>query len=843
MQRNIFSPKVQDPADDVLSSFFYKTSQIILMIVLGLVPVFFVPGVYAALGFTKIFFLTIGIFAALIFACLAALRSGEIRTYLPLPLLFFWLFSLFAVVSALLSGDSQDSLFGVAFEVGTAGFLVLMSTVMTISLVISGSKKSFSRFFWLSLASASVVLVLYILRLIFGVDFLSFGIFNSNSISAIGSLNDLALYAGLIIMVILVATPRLASSLLIMSAVSVLTLASLFVISVSNFSSVWMTIGFASLLTFLYLVAKDTWLKSAEDESPALPTNRFVLVLVAVICLVSGAFIVSGDYLGGKISNMTGVSYLEVRPSLTATFDVTRNVYKNNILFGTGPNRFEDAWRQYKDPVINGTQFWNTNFSSGNSFVSTLFVTTGLLGTIIFLVFILSFLHLGYKLIFLSKSKNPTWNFVGLVSFTAAIYLWLMTFLYTPGTAIMLLAAIATGFTFAVWVNFRPDAGIVINVAHSRQHGFLLIASALVVIVSSTVVFIKLNKQYASQVMFSEAIVELSSSGNVDSYDKALVKVSGYDDKQDIYVSERARLRLAELNRLRSIAEPTENDQTLYVKALEEGIGLADLAVKLDATNPYNQALHGSFYGLVDSSANEAVQARRDGAFANAKKLDPTNPEYYVLEAQIASQSGDFTKARENLNQAVNLKGNYTDALFMLSQLDIQEGNATSAIATTLAIISIEPYNPGRYFQLGLLLLSNSNLSDAILAFEAAVQLDTNYANARYMLALSYLDTNRIADALEQLKIVQISNPENQELSGLIAQVENGETVKTNELNGVPVKDPNATSQDGEATVANEAPDTDLVTPVNRVPKAPAGENNNPAPANASGEGEETTLP
>ncbi|MEZ4195339.1 MAG: tetratricopeptide repeat protein [Candidatus Paceibacterota bacterium] len=801
MQRNIFSPKVEDASEDTLSVFFHKASLVILVGTFGLLPVLFIPGVFAPIGFTKVLFLSIGLFASLIFACLGVLRSGKVRTYLPLPLTLFWGFSLFSLVSALLSGDVSDSLYGAAFEVHTAGFMIIMAMIMTMALVISGSKKSFSRFFWLLTVSVSLVLVHYLSRLALGTDFLSFGIFNSNSISIIGNLNDLALLAGLVLVFVLMTANKFSESYSKMAVVSVITIFSLMILATANFSFIWMILGFVSLLTFLYLVAKDTWLKPTNEETLTTPVSRFVMVLVATVCVVSGAFVVSGDYLGQKVTELTGVSYLEVRPSLSATFAITQHVYQDNILLGAGPNRFEDAWRQYKDPVINETQFWNTNFSSGNGFVSTLFVTTGLVGVVLFLVFFLSFLYLGYKLVFVSKVKSSSWNFVGTLAFVSACYLWLMTFLYTPGAFVMSLVAIATGLTLAVWVQTRPEAGAVINVAYSKQHGFLLIASAVVVIVTATALFINVNQKYSAQVAFADAIVELSTTNDLAEYDKSLIKASEHNPKQDIYVVERARLRLAELNRLRTLTDPTENDQAEYVKRLEEGIELARLAVTLDPSNPFNQALLGSFYGFIGGVDNVEVLERRNEAFARAKSLDPTNPEYAVLEAQLASQLGDLATARTSLNEAVKLKSNYTDALYLLSQLDIQEGNATSAIATTLSIISIEPNNPGRYFQLGILLLANNNLSDAIISFETAVALDPNYANARYMLALSYLDTNRIEEALVQLKTVEVSNPDNQELKALIAQVEGGDYVRPDVGSGVPVKDASATAQEGDVTV------------------------------------------
>ena len=68
MHRNIFSPKVQGQADDTLSVFFHKISQITMVFVFGLLPLFFVPSIYVSLGLMKSFFVIVGLFATIIFA-------------------------------------------------------------------------------------------------------------------------------------------------------------------------------------------------------------------------------------------------------------------------------------------------------------------------------------------------------------------------------------------------------------------------------------------------------------------------------------------------------------------------------------------------------------------------------------------------------------------------------------------------------------------------------------------------------------------------------------------------------------------------------------------------------
>ncbi len=818
MHDNIFSPKVQEVNADALSTFFFQGAQIVLIVVLGLLPFFFVPQLSVSLGFMKAMFVSAGVYIALILACLAILRRGKLNIHFPLPVLFFWVFALSAVVSSLLSGDTLDSMFGNGFDIHSSSFFILLASVMTLSLVFVGSKGAVIRMLLVLGLSAILIYLFSILRLIFGPDFLSLGVFNSSFITPVGSLNDLALYAGLVLIVILVAIQRVPANVLTRSIIATLTVLSLILLAVVNFSFLWMIIGFLSLLTFLYLVAKDTWLL-ASDTLVNTPTPRFALGIVALICLVSGAFIVSGDYIGSQVSKVTGVSYLEVRPSFSATLEIAKSVYKDNALTGIGPNKFEDAWRMYKDPVINQTQFWSTDFNSGISYVVTVFINTGLMGMVFFLAFILTFLYTGFRLFFTPKSIDQNWNTVGLIVFSASTYLWIMTFFYTPGATILVLAALATGLTSAIAFTQVAKPTRMLNVSHSRQHGYILIALNLLVIVSATAGFITLNKHFFAQVSYTSALKSLASNSDLLAYDNALAEVSARVPGQDVYLFERAQVRLAELDRLNALTEPTNNDRQYFEQALVEGIQLSKDAITLDRTNPYNHALLGGFYGLLTEAQYEGVSELRHSAFAEARRFDPLNPQYDLIEARQVAQAGNMGQARGYLDEAIKLKNNYTDALFFLSQIDIQEGNATSAIATTQAIISIEPNNPTRRLQLGLLQIATGDLEGATQSLKNALILDPNYANARYILALTHLDLKQPELALEQLRIVAETNPDNADLKELIEQVESGNYTNSNISSTVPVKDDGGVEQTDDQTVSKEPPKTDLVSPVNRVPK------------------------
>ncbi|MFT5849846.1 MAG: tetratricopeptide (TPR) repeat protein, partial [Patiriisocius sp.] len=275
---------------------------------------------------------------------------------------------------------------------------------------------------------------------------------------------------------------------------------------------------------------------------------------------------------------------------------------------------------------------------------------------------------------------------------------------------------------------------------------------------------------------------------------------------------------LAKMNSLLGLAEPTTEQQQAFQSAAANGVNAAQLAVDTDPTNPLNHSTLGSVYSLLAAAGVEGAGDRAKEAFAAARSFDPTNPSYSLLEAQLSSRVGDLEGARTSAIAAVQLKQNYTDALFFLTQLDIASGNVADAITTTRAIISLEPNNPARYYQLGVLESSAENLEGAIAAFSRAVVLDPNYANARYFLGLALIQDGQTDAALEQMKVVLTLNPENTDIAGLVAQLESGETFDAPQTATETIAEPEAVSGDDESVTTTGASDTPLVSTVNTAP-------------------------
>ena len=808
-------PATEDKIELSLRSFAQNS----VMVVFGLLPLFFIPVAFAPFGYTKTLLVIVGVLVSLIFFSLSVLRSGRLAVQMPWALVAFWGVAILSVVAALLSGDTLDSFVGDTLGVHTALFTLLLAGVVSIAALVGQTKTTIMRMYILLTASAVVLGLFHILRLVFGADALSLGVFTGATSTPLGGWNDLGLFFGLSILLSLVALEQLPLTKpgkLLFSAVIGFSLLMLMVV---NFFAIWLVLGLVSLVVLMYTLTKDRFSEGTMQMATEEPSISMQSIIIStIVFVISLIFIIGGSAVGGMVSDAVGVSYVEVRPSFEATTGIAREVYKENAFVGVGPNKFVDAWRMYKDASINQTIFWATDFASGSGYITTQFVTGGIFVTIAWLAFFGLFLAAGFRMLFRAVHTDRFWYFIGTSAFVAAVYLWGMSFFYNPSVVILLLAAMFTSTTFAAYGALLPVRTRTFSISSNKRAGFVLVGVVMVIIIASASALYYTGRHYASVYAFSGAISGLGGEQTLEEVEQKIAEAYAASPN-DLYARQLANYQLAKMNTLLSLAEPTPEQQQEFQSSAANGVNAAQLAVDADPTDPQNWSTLGAIYSILAAAGVEGASDRAKEAFASARTYDPTNPSYALLEAQLASRTGDLEGARASAISAAQLKSNYTDALFFLTQLDIAEGNVEDAIATTRAIISLEPNNPGRYYQLGVLESSAGNTDNAIAAFTQAVRLDTNYANARYFLALAHLQKGENEPALEQLRVVLQLNPGNEQVSGLMDQIEGGATFETAPAPAETEQlqeDAVSTEDDGSVTTT-EAPDTSLIVPVNTV--------------------------
>ncbi len=803
-----------DSVESTLRGFAYN----ILTGAFAVLPLLFLPVAYAPFDYTKTLFIIMAVLIGVIFFSLSVLRSGRITVPLPWALVALWGVAGATLLSALLSGDIYDSLIGDAVSVHSVVFIALLAVVAS-TLGIFGQNRSFTMRTYIALAaSAGVVGLFQLLRVIIGAEPLSFGVLTGPTSSLLGSWNDLALFFGLIILLSLVALEQLPltkwGQWLFMGVVGV----SLTMLAVVNFFAVWMVLALVSLLMLMYSLTKDRFMSSAASVISKVNISAASVIVSAAVFTVSLIFVIGGSVVGTMVSNVTGISYVEVRPSLIATLDVARQTYQENAFVGVGANRFVDAWRLYKDQSLNQTIFWSTDFVSGSGYVSTQFVTTGIIGGIAWIAFLVLFIIYGLRTLFASAFVDKSWYFIATSAFVSAAYLWTMATVYTPSATILLFAAFFTGVTFAAGAALQKRRVYTFSIAQNKRAGFALVAVVMLIIVGAASSLYYIGRHYAAVYMYNGAVTGLDGSLSIEDIELKIADAFAMV-QSDQFARQIALYQVAKMNALLALQEPTTEQQQAFQQAAANGVSAGQQAVALDGSDPLNHAVLGNVYSILAAAGVADAANRAKEAYASARALDPVNPSYALLEAQLLARTGVPADARTKIAEAVALKPNYTEALLLSTQIDVAEGKVADAIATTRSIISLEPNNAARYYQLGILLSADEKLDEAIAAFERAVALNPDYANARYFLALGYIEKGNLPAAAEQLEVVATLNPDNTEIKTLLEDVKAGRTptpAATTETTPVADAEPEVTNDDGTVTTS-EAPDTSLIVPVNPV--------------------------
>ena len=799
-----------------------SVAQYILVIVFGLLPIFIIPSVVAPFGYSKTIFVIAGILVAVVLYSFSILRTGTIKGHIPMALVLLWATGASMLVAALLSGDFRDAFIGLAFEVHTALFVLLLALVATVWSVLGSDRYVVMRLYVFLAVSTLILALFHIFRFMFGTEFLSLGYLTNATDSLFGTWNDLAIFFGLIIILSLAALEQLPLTKLLKGLFAGAVFVSLIMLATINFFAVWIVLAVISLILVMYTLTKDRFSKAGSaPDAGVLSKSQFSSIslgLSIVVLAVSIVFIIGGAAVGGAVSNATGVSYLEVRPSFVATSDVVRNIYTDSAVFGIGPNKFVDAWRLYKDPAINGTIFWNTDFAAGIGYVPTMFATTGIVGGVLWAAFLILFVILGVRTFTKTVGVDRVWYFIGTSSFVAALFLWGMSVIYVPGPVLLLLAALFTGLVVAAHNALIKERVRTLNLATNRRAGFVLVAGVTVLIIASVTALYFVGNHYAAVYAFNNATNKiLTGAASIDDVEAATARAFALSE-DDRFARRIAEFQLARIANLLQVQNPTPEEQQRFSDAIANGRNAALLATERDNSDAQNWAVLGNIYASLVSGNVEGSYDLALEALNRSRELDPHNPVRVLALAQLEFANGDADRARELAGEAVRMKPDYGDAVFFLSQVDIVAGNVDAAIEAARTMTAIEPQNPVRFFQLGVLESSQQRDTAAAASFERAIALDNDYANARYFLAFVYDRLGRSVDAREQLEQVLVTNPGNETVIALIARLDGGLPLATPTAGdtGQPVGETESVTEDEDGTVTTDSdPDTPLISPVN----------------------------
>lgn len=726
----------------------------------------FIPSASVALSTTKTFILAAGTLITLAVYILARLGRGNVIFPSSVLIGALWLPVIAYVLSASFSGVSfTNALWGTSFESDTLMFMLVVTVLGTLSALVLRRSEHYSSFLRASAYAFCALAALELLIVIVG-QFAPNTI--SPAFSTLGSFNDLASLLGLGVIATLITfrfielSERTRRALLLGSA------AALFLLAIANVSLVWILLALVSLGLFVEAIMKRGSKSGDADLDEAVVMSESPLesdegnhsfVLPLVVLAVSLFFLVGGA-LGGALANALHVNILNIRPSWQSTFSVVHQTYNTSPVFGSGPGTFGVEWLKYRDAALNSTVFWNIDFSSGIGFIPTSFVTTGIVGIVMWIAFLGLLVVFGFRMLIRRAPQDAFIRYVAIISFIGAVYLFVIATFDLPGAPVLALAFIFAGL-FISTMRFASNGqqwGIIFS--RSPRIGFVIVFSLTILLLSSVVAAYTLVEHYIGATELANATAAFSA-GNLDSADKSAQNSISFAPSSAAYQVQ-AGIANSRLNQI-ATSETMEKTaaQKAYQTTLSAGINAALTATNLRPSDYQSWLALGNLYAQAVPLGVTGAYDSAKTAYKRAQALNPTNPQIPFILAQLDIANKDTKSAQENLKTAITLKQDYTAAIFLLSQLEVQDGNVKDALTSALAAAYFTPNNPNILFQVGILYAAQNDLPNAAAALAAAVAANSQFANARYFLGAVYAKQGDLAQALAQIQAIADMSSDN----------------------------------------------------------------------------------
>lgn len=729
---------------------------------------------------SKTYLIAAGSLVSLALFIVARLSRGNV--ILP-PLVLvgaLWLPVIAYALSALFGGTSFGTAFwGTALEMDTLGVMLAVATLGTLVALVVGRREQYSTFLRIGLVVYFVVAVLQAAVLVLG-QIMPDSV--SPAFSLLGSYENAALFLGLGVIGGLIAfrfmdlAERTKKLLYIASACSLLILA------IANSTFVWSALALASVGFFIEsaMLRKSSVDQGDEEETVMLQEevleeeNVSYSIVPALAVLAVSIFFLVGSQLGGALANSLNVSVLSVSPSWQSTLSVAGKSYSTSPIFGTGPGSFGSEWLKYRDAALNETLFWNVDFVSGIGVIPTSMVTTGLVGVIAWVAFFILFVGLGLRMLIVRTPEDPFIRAVAVFSFVGAVYLFAAAIFRLPNAVLFMLAFVFAGL-FASTVRYGRLArqqGVVF--ARSPRVGFIIVFMLTLVLFGTIVASYSLVGRYVANSALMNASVAFNQ-GDVAQATSSIGRSIEFAPSARAYQAQ-ANIAIVELSQIAaSTTMKTEEAREQFQNILSSGINSAITATQLEPQGYQNWITLGNLYAqavpLNVSGAYESAMT----AYEKARELHPTSPEILYTIARINLSNKDLDAARENLKATIALKRDYTAAIFLLSQVEVQSGNVKEALQIAEAAKYFAPKDPNVLFQLGVLQAATGLYAGSAISLEEAVSANPQFANARYFLAAVYAKQSNLEKSIEQLVEVSKLSSENAAIvEPLIADLEDG---------------------------------------------------------------------
>lgn len=755
-----------------------------------LAPLAFWSSQYFALESVKTLVIGVLTLAAIILACLVVLKNKEVRLPPRSIVTISVLMALSILVSSIASGHFIKSFFGQGFELGAGSFLVTLLLAGLIAFIVVARRSDRVIVLYAGLFGAFILIwILQILRILVGAQFLSLGILGNVTSTIIGNWFSFGIYSAIIATISFVAifflrlSPKMRAGYWVLFILSAL---SMFLV---NSKEVWQ----ATTLVFLGLTIYLSSQRRRPEGGAFGAFFRRLAWVPLIACAISAALAIYGLSIAGPVVGKLNAGYSELVMPWRMTMDIAAGELKEAPFFGAGPNRFTQAFLTYKPAGINTTEAWGVEFNSGFGLIPTFLVTQGFVGGILWVLFFIFFGILGVKSLrglvrpggpgdSIAESARPYARFVTISSYSAAALVWLTSIFYVPSHAIVYFAFVLTGIWLGASVAYgRLRPLDIVSKQGDRAYRVITVAEIVILVLALFWGFAYV-KNTSALAYFGKGVSQLTASADPASADKSFATAVSLNPL-DIYWQARAETGISSANRLLSTITSTSTASTTSAIVASAGaivnksIEYSNNAIAADPDNYNNYVSQARVAELATAMKMQNAFESAVAAYTNAIRRNQGNPSLYLSLARLYASENKLDESIRAIGAALQVKSNYLDAVYLLSQVEAAKGNLADAVTAAQFATQLNPRNPLLFFQLGLLQYNKADYSVAAVSFAEALKLNPDYANARYFLGLSDARLGKTAEALAEFERLAASNLDNKEIALIVSTLRSGKSI------------------------------------------------------------------
>jgi tetratricopeptide (TPR) repeat protein len=677
-----------------ISTYLDHAITFLLLVVIGLTPLFFFNQMTEFYEIPKLTFLLLSTILLLGLWIFASIIKGKVvitRTPLDIPLL---LLLVVVLVSTYFSDAKTAAIYGNFPRVH--GSAVAWVTYILLYFVTVSHLKTLARIktFIYVLFGSAVIVSLVTLLSFFGA-FLPLDFAKAVNFTPTGSSFSTVAFLLLLLPLPLLSIINPNKYLPLPAAIALAVLFGVTIALVGSLPS-YIALLIVFLLTFF-------------ASKPAQVKKSLALFLIPVVVTALTLLLAYAPMPGGLsgLQKMEASFPKEIQLPFSVAWKVSASAFRDAPFIGTGPSTYLFNFTSYKPLEFNQLPYWNVSFDTATNEFLQMLGTLGIFGVLALIFICLIVLNNARKNLSVdnaSKDKDAAKDMH--VVLPALAIGGLVSIVLLAMHATTLVSMVITLLIFAVLMvsqktirdkEMALSMGIKASTSDNKQFDLFPIIVFVVFLIAAVPVLVQAYNAVSADYYHRQALAQASKNGTL-TYQN-LQKAESLNPYVDLYRVDMAQTNFALANALAAQKGPTkanpkgsltDQDKKTIQTLLSQSINESRASVALSPRSSRNWEVLASIYRNIAGVAQNALVYSLD-SYGRAIQRDPLNPALRVNVGGIYYSIKNYDLAIRFFSDAANLKPDYANAYFNLAIALRDKGdlqNAKSVADQTVKLLS-----------------------------------------------------------------------------------------------------------------------------------------------------------